>query len=92
MPARLYVTCARNPAALDTVFYLGVVRHGPFSVNVRFRKVVIAGLCSCPSLLQESPQKNYRIGRIVDQAFPAYSLDMKVALNFPTFRAGAGKR
>jgi hypothetical protein len=32
----------------------------------------------------------YRFSRIVGIAAPAYSQLMNVALNFPTFRAGAG--
>lgn len=44
------------------------------------------------SLLQESPQKNYSVRRIVRGYGRAYSQAMKVALNFPTFRAGAGVR
>jgi hypothetical protein len=35
---------------------------------------------------------NYRLRRIVDLDGPAYSQPMNVALNFPTFRAGAGAR
>ena len=41
------------------------------------------------SLLQESPETNYRFCRIVGLTAPAYSQRMNVALNFPTFRAGA---
>jgi hypothetical protein len=33
---------------------------------------------------------NYRFRRIVGLTVPAYSQPMNVALNFPTFRAGAG--
>lgn len=33
---------------------------------------------------------NYRLRRIVRSEGPAYSEPMNVALNFPTFRAGAG--
>jgi hypothetical protein len=32
---------------------------------------------------------NYRFRRIVGLTAPAYSQPMNVALNFPTFRAGA---
>src|SRR4051812_36548454 len=42
------------------------------------------------SLLQESPHTKYRFRRIVAVVPPAYSQPMNVALNFPTFRAGAG--
>ena len=42
------------------------------------------------SLLQESPETKYRFRRIVTAMASAYSLAMNVALNFPTFRAGAG--
>jgi hypothetical protein len=43
-------------------------------------------------LLQESPEANYRVRRIVGVTGTAYSRLMKVALNFPTFRAGAGAK
>jgi len=35
---------------------------------------------------------NYRLRRIVGVAASAYSQPMNVALNFPTFRAGADAR
>jgi hypothetical protein len=38
----------------------------------------------------ESPYTNYRFGRIVALAQRNYSQNMKVALNKPTSRAGAG--
>jgi hypothetical protein len=52
----------------------------------------IYSLHTTSSLLQESPQMNYRFRRIVGLEGAAYSQPMNVALNFPTFRAGAGAK
>ena len=52
-----------------------------------------ARLASEPaSLATEHPPTNYRLSRIVEEAAVAYAHShMKVALNLPTSRAGAGR-